>query len=76
MKNILIIAVLVCNAIISTAQESAYHCYPTNWWAGMKWNKVQVMIHGKDVGNKNIEANDTFDLSCSWRAGADFLLPV
>ena len=19
--------------------------YPTNWWAGMKWNKVQLMLH-------------------------------
>ena len=49
MKNILMIAVLVCNAIISTAQESAYHCYPTNWWAGMKWNKVQVILHGNGI---------------------------
>src|SRR6476660_5692323 len=28
--------------------------YPTNWWTGMKWNKVQVMIHAKDIGTKTI----------------------
>jgi glycosidase len=26
-------------------------CYPSNWWTGMKWNKVQVMLHGDAVGN-------------------------
>lgn len=35
------------------AQKSAYHCYPTNWWTGMKWNHVQIMIHGNDIGNAN-----------------------
>ena len=23
--------------------------YPSNWWVGMKWNKVQLMIHYKDI---------------------------
>ncbi len=22
--------------------------YPTNWWAGMKWNKLQLLVHGSD----------------------------
>lgn len=34
-----------------SAQNASYHCYPTNWWTGMKWNKVQIMIHGNDIGN-------------------------
>src|SRR6187551_2674636 len=25
--------------------------YPTNWWVGMKWNKVQLLIRGKDDFN-------------------------
>jgi len=33
------------------AQTSGYTCYPTNWWTGMKWNKVQVMIHGDAIAN-------------------------
>ena len=24
--------------------------YPSNWWVGMKWNKVQLMLHGDDIG--------------------------
>ena len=33
------------------AAQSDYTCYPTNWWTGMKWNKVQVMIHGDAIAN-------------------------
>jgi glycosidase len=46
-----------CCAIIF-AQNTSVNCYPTNWWTGMKWNKVQIMIHGKDIGNA-----DTFTIS-------------
>jgi neopullulanase len=24
-------------------------CYPTHWWPGMQWNKVQVLVKGKDA---------------------------
>lgn len=24
--------------------------YPTNWWVGMKWNKVQLMLHADNIG--------------------------
>lgn len=27
------------------AQQGRSKCYPANWWAGMKWNKVQLMLH-------------------------------
>ena len=23
--------------------------YPTNWWVGMKWNKVQLLVFSNDV---------------------------
>lgn len=36
-----------------SAQNNSYKCYPTNWWTGMKWNQVQIMIHGNDIGNGN-----------------------
>ena len=25
-------------------------CYPTHWWPGMQWNKVQVLVKGKKAG--------------------------
>ena len=33
------------------AQTNSYTCYPTNWWVGMKWNKVQVMVHGERIAD-------------------------
>ncbi len=38
-------------SLCAHAQSPAYSCYPTNWWVGMKWNKVQVMVHGKNVAD-------------------------
>ena len=39
---------------------SAQHAriYPTNWWTGMKWNKVQLLIHGESsLANEKIRIN-------------------
>ena len=51
MKSILIVVIFICHSIQSYAQQNEYKCYPTNWWTGMKWNKVQVMIHGDAIAN-------------------------
>lgn len=51
MKRCLLIPVFLFCSLLSFAQQQQYKCYPTNWWTGMKWNKVQVMIHGKGIGN-------------------------
>lgn len=36
--------------------------YPSNWWVGMKWNKVQLMVHYPQIGNydKDIILSDVF----------------
>jgi len=31
--------------------QSTLNCYPTNWWTGMKWNKVQIMVHGDKIAD-------------------------
>ena len=51
MKRVLIVSIFICYGIQSYAQQNDYKCYPTNWWAGMKWNKVQIMIHGNAIAN-------------------------
>ena len=50
MKKILISYSLFLISYFSFAQD--YKCYPTHWWSGMKWNKVQVMVHGDKVADK------------------------
>src|SRR5688572_22027980 len=37
------------------AQTTEYKTYPTHWWVGMKWNKVQIMVHSE--GNLNVWAD-------------------
>ena len=31
--------------------QNEINFYPTHWWAGMKWNKLQIMVHGKKVAD-------------------------
>lgn len=51
MKNrIFSVACFIFFSLAVIAQPDGYKCYPTNWWTGMKWNKVQVMIHGDNIG--------------------------
>lgn len=46
MKKNFTAIVFVCISVFSFSQN--IEIYPTNWWVGMKWNKVQLMIHEPD----------------------------
>jgi glycosidase len=50
-RNIVSAGCCLFFSLFVMAQQGDYKCYPTNWWAGMKWNKVQVMIHGDAIAN-------------------------
>lgn len=45
----------LCAALVFSVSVSAqsYECYPTNWFTNMKWNKVQLMLHGKNIAAAN-----------------------
>ena len=51
MKKILIPYFLFLISYFAAAQTE-YKCYPTNWWTGMKWNKVQIMVHADKIADK------------------------
>ncbi len=44
----LALVLVIFTSTASLSQE--YHCYPTNWWVGMKYHTIQLMIHGTDAG--------------------------
>ncbi|CAN5482367.1 glycoside hydrolase family 13 protein [soil metagenome] len=49
---VLIIVFISCLQIETAAQNPAL--YPTHWWTGMKWNKVQVLVNRPMVGKETI----------------------
>src|SRR6185437_11924345 len=51
MKRTAFLTVLIFYIVPCFCQTTSYNCYPTNWWTNMKWNRVQIMIHGKGIGN-------------------------
>ena len=51
MKLAFLIIISACCSFAMEAQQTAYNCYPTHWFAGMKWNKVQVMVHGEKIAD-------------------------
>ncbi len=51
MKKLVATLFVLHFSIFIFGQSENYQCYPTNWWTGMKWNKVQVMIHGDAIAN-------------------------
>lgn len=43
-------------SIFSFSQD--VEVYPSNWWVGMKWNKVQLMLHADNIGvYKTVSSN-------------------
>ncbi|HLO37796.1 MAG TPA: cyclomaltodextrinase N-terminal domain-containing protein, partial [Lacibacter sp.] len=50
MKKIIITFKLLLLAVTFSFAQNTYNLYPANWWVGMKYNKLQIMINGTDVG--------------------------
>jgi glycosidase len=50
-KKVFITKVLLCLAVTFSSAQIMYNTYPANWWIGMKYNKIQLMIRGEGVGN-------------------------
>ena len=51
MKKIIITIKLLLLTVTFSFAQVMYDMYPSNWWVGMKYNKIQVMIRGEGVGN-------------------------
>ena len=51
MKKILSLLFIFHFSFFTFAQTENYKCYPSHWWAGMKWNKLQIMVHGEKIAD-------------------------
>jgi glycosidase len=45
MKKQFIFSLFLLMLVINVSAQNI-SLYPTNWWTGMKWNKVQILVHG------------------------------
>jgi neopullulanase len=43
---------LLCflSSVILAKDYSIQHLEPANWWVGMKYNKIELMVHGEKIG--------------------------
>jgi len=52
MKKLILFITISFSLFYGNAQDASIHLYPTNWWVGMKWNKIQVLVHAdKDIAD-------------------------
>ncbi|RYY11101.1 MAG: alpha-amylase, partial [Chitinophagaceae bacterium] len=51
MKQIWLLCLTVSLTFSAFAQAENIKVYPTHWWTGMKWNKLQVMVHSESDVN-------------------------
>jgi len=49
MRNYFISIVFIFSSVSVFSQEVIQHVEPPNWWAGMKHEALQLMVHGKNI---------------------------
>lgn len=47
---IFVFLVVICNPIFS---QSISRIEPVNWWTGMKWNKITLLVYGNKISELN-----------------------
>ncbi len=53
MKKAILFLILNFSFFISVfPQQENIKCYPTNWWVGMKSNKLEIIVHGNNITDK------------------------
>ncbi|MER3499425.1 MAG: alpha-amylase [Chitinophagaceae bacterium] len=59
MKKTFLLFVAFCIFSLGLPKDSfsQVEVYPAHWWVGMKWNKVQLMVYGKDVATASYSVN-------------------
>ena len=57
MKKIGLLCLAVSICLLAAAQTTEIKTYPTHWWTGMKNPALQVMLHGKNIGNSSFTIN-------------------
>ncbi|MEI6059129.1 MAG: glycoside hydrolase family 13 protein [Bacteroidota bacterium] len=74
MKRISLLVICLLLVVSGFPQVTIDHVEPPNWWAGMKGNSLQLMIHGKDIGKTRASLEYSgAKIKSSTAAGSDYL---
>ncbi len=57
MKKIIVIFLCLFSPLVFSNTQPFWHLEPANWWVGMKWNQVELMVHGSSIANTNPAVN-------------------
>jgi glycosidase len=58
-KIFLIIAALIISTNVTAQKIVVNKIEPPNWWAGMKTNKIQLMVYGENLNNISARFDDS-----------------
>ena len=63
-KNLLLtfMTILLSASMGRAAAPKLDHMHPLNWWSGMQHNRIQVMMHGKDIGDCDVSLENAQDV--------------
>jgi neopullulanase len=53
MKKIILLGLYLFVFLFAFAQPKDINSYPTHWWVGMKNPRLQIMLHGNNIGPGN-----------------------
>ena len=54
MRKIILFVFIQCSFFALKLQAQNTSFYPSNWWIGMKWNKVQILVYNNAGSLKNV----------------------
>ncbi|WP_331345950.1 glycoside hydrolase family 13 protein [Cellvibrio sp. UBA7661] len=49
MMRLLPLLLLLCTLTAFAQSHTIYHLEPANWWVGMKYHQVELMVHGDNI---------------------------
>jgi glycosidase len=54
---------LSCLFYANAAKVTIEHVHPTNWWAGMENTELQILLHGTNIGDYDVELKNANGIS-------------
>lgn len=57
MKKIIVLFLCWLAPLTFSNSQAIWHLEPANWWVDLKWNKVELMVHGPAIAETSPQVN-------------------